>query len=103
MNTPLDDWKAALKSQQALERFWLSADGQLLQRTLEYLGRPKASAVSGTGTEAAIAGGLLYQQSAGHFALLELIPTLFPEPIAELKTQTDARERLKPKTLQRPS
>ena len=104
MNTPLDDWKANLKAQQALERFWLSTDGLSLQRTLEYMGRPKASAINGTGTEAAITGGLLYQQSAGHFALLELIPSLFPEPIANERVQAAARDRVNTgRKLQRPS
>lgn len=99
MNTPLDDWRENVTAQKALEKFWLSPEGQLCQRTLEYLGRPKASAVAGIGSEGAIQAGQLYQQSAGHFACLDAIKTLLPDPISAEKKQNDARAKLKPRTL----
>ena len=94
MNTPLDDWRENTAAQKSLERFWTSQDGQQFKSVLEYLGRPKVSAVQGTGTEGAIQGGLLYQQLAGHFALIDLIPTLLPVAIAEAKSRTEAAGRV---------
>lgn len=103
MNTPLDDWRENVAAQKALEKFWLSPEGQATRDVLNYLGRPQIAAVQGIGTEGAIQGGMLYQQSAGHFKCLDTIPTLFPEPIATEKKQNDARANLKPRTLQRES
>ena len=94
MSTPLEDWRENTAAQKSLERFWTSEHGQQFKQVLEFLGRPQVSAVRGNGTEAAIEGGLLYQQLAGHFALIDQISKLLPLAIIEAREGKEANNRV---------
>lgn len=94
MSTPLEDWYASVEDQKTLEKFMRSATGEKFLRVLESYCRPKPEAVPGTGTEGAIQAGVMYHKIAGMYEALDIIPTLYPAHISDIKRMTAARAKV---------